>query len=525
MADKYFEQRNTEPLPDPELNEGFSILDRPREVGNYKIESLLQRSGMSLIYLATEPNIKLPVAVKVLLPKLSTQKDIVERFLREAKILSVADHPNIVKMYKHGTWEGGHYIAMEFIMGGSLRQYILQNPISLKRALEIILEISYAVCHLHTHGIIHRDLKLENILITEKGEIKLIDFGIAQLLGDVKNEERSVFQYRTMGTPIYMSPEQRENPEDVSYPSDIYSLGIIAYELVLGRLSQGHVHLSLMPKGMQKILAKALQPQPQKRYQDIVDFIADISAYLGSQALQDERTVGDRTNELFDSLQKAKKVLFSLKAPSWPKLKIGLAASITSVEAGAYGDFFQLDEEAYAIFIGSPIASDAEGIIASATMRGRVRAIAGKQGSLSELINVLNRMLLEDPLEQPFSLCCLTISSIKQQASYISCGYGTLWRIPNGENLPQRIFNENGYLKTAEMKCEETTCRLESGDQLFLYGAKTCDTETESLLVQGIIEFADLPPQEKAEGILRKLKLSAPNEFEHHFVVAIIQLL
>ena len=149
----------------------------------------------------------------------------VQRFLREADIIALADHPNIVKLYRQGTWEGGLYIAMEFIGSLSLRKYILRNLISLKHALELVLEISMALCHLHAHGVIHRDLKPENILVTEVGEVKVIDFGIAQLLTDSPTDPRA--RRRLVGTPIYMSPEQKNDPESTSYPSDIYSLGII----------------------------------------------------------------------------------------------------------------------------------------------------------------------------------------------------------------------------------------------------------------------------------------------------------
>ena len=157
---------------------------------------------MNFLYLGTDLETDQPVAIKILLPKFANRKDITERFLREAEILELANHPNIVKMYSHGPWEHGYYIAMEFIVGGSLRQYLLETPLSLKRSLEIILEIAYGICHLHTHGIIHRDLKLENILVTEEGEIKVIDFGIAQLIADVKEEERSVFLHRKSARPF-----------------------------------------------------------------------------------------------------------------------------------------------------------------------------------------------------------------------------------------------------------------------------------------------------------------------------------
>jgi len=287
MTEKDFNKQDTLPGPEAKKHEqeAFEI---PEKIGPYKVESLLETGGMSSVYLGTHPETQDPVTIKVLLPKFLKNPEVVKRFLNEAEIIAQTDHQNIVNLYGHGEWEGGLYIALEFVEGQSLRQYLQHHPISLRKALEIILEIAYALCHLHTHGIIHRDLKLENVLVTESEDIKVIDFGIAQLL----NENRSageIAQHRIIGTPIYMSPEQRKNPEFVSYPSDIYSLGIIAYELILGKLSHGKIHLSLMPKGLQKILSKALQPNSEDRYQDVVDFITAISAYMNSAMLEKEK--------------------------------------------------------------------------------------------------------------------------------------------------------------------------------------------------------------------------------------------
>lgn len=505
MAEEDFEER-TEPLPPLKEREIPSLLINLKQLGPYKIESLLQSGGMSLLYLATDSEHNLPVVVKVLLPKFASRPDIVERFLREAEILALVDHPNIVKMCSHGQWEGGYYIALELIKGGSLRQFLMNTPLSLKRALEMILEIAYAICHLHTHGIIHRDLKLENILVTEDGSIKLIDFGIAQLLDDIKIGECAVFRHRTIGTPIYMSPEQLKNPDKVSYPSDIYSLGIIAYELVLGKFSQGHVHLSLMPRGLQRILAKALQPNPKERYQDIVDFIADLSGYLNSDALQKERKVGDRAGELFDNLQQAIKGLFPKTVPHWPSLEIGLAVNVPTLQRGIYGDFIELDQETFAFVFGESLADDAKGIILNAMMRGIVRTSLKKQVPLSEFANVVNRYLLEDPTCEPFALCCLVVSTSQKQASFISCGYGVLWHLPKDAKNPQRIKSINPCLKSAE-EFSEVVFPFDIGDQLFLCATTDKISEIESTLSQVFSEQEDLPSQQKADRIAHKLKM------------------
>lgn len=517
------DQPSTQPLPSPEERQVPPLLENLQQIDHYKIVSLLQRGGMSLLYLATDCHTNLPVVIKVLHPNFLSRNDMVERFVREAEILSLVDHPNIVKMVAHGQWEGGYYIALEFIMGGSLRQYFLNNPLSLKRALEIILEIAYATCHLHTHGIIHRDLKLENILIDEDGKVKLIDFGIAQLLDSVKKEGREAFKHRTIGTPIYMSPEQKEDPENVSYPSDIYSLGIIAYELVLGKLSQGHVHLSLMPKGLQKILAKALQADPKERYQDIVDFISDLTAYLNSDALQKERKVGDRTSELFDSLQMTQKILLPKEVPSWPMLEVGLSSCAVNMQRGEYGDLLQLDYGVYAVLLGESMASDAAGIIASASIRGMVRAILKKEMSLKEFATSINKMLLDDPYSSPFAICGLVAKPLQNQIHCISCGYGAIWRFPKGETVPQAVHINNPSLKVSSAEYQESIIPFNVDDQMLIYGSSSFSPEIEKLILQGFVEYCDMSPQQKAEGILRKLILLSGPNIPHQFSIAVLQ--
>jgi serine/threonine protein kinase len=177
----------------------------PEKIGPYKIEALLEKGGMSLLFLGVEPKTHAPAAIKVLLPKYLSHPEMVARFLNESEIISLTNHPNIVKLYGHGEWENGLYIAMEYVEGISLRQYLLRNPISLKKALTIIIDIAYALCHLHSHGVIHRDLKPENILVTQSGEIKVIDFGIAQLLAEKPNLDGQNKE-QLIGTPIYISP-------------------------------------------------------------------------------------------------------------------------------------------------------------------------------------------------------------------------------------------------------------------------------------------------------------------------------
>jgi serine/threonine protein kinase len=253
------------------VTESFPL---PEQIGPYKIERLLKKGGLSLIYLGVHPAASEPLVIKVLLPKYLKHQELKARFLKEAKIIETAHHPNIVRLYDVGEWEQGLYIAMEFIRGVSLRQFIQEQSFSLQRAVSIILEIAEALAHLHAHGVIHRDLKPENILIAETGAIKLIDFGISQLISEeIQTQKR-------MGTPFYMSPEQLKDPAQITPLTDIYALGIIAYELILGKSICGIIQLSQIPPPWQPMIEKALQADPALRYQNIRSFIADMSVLL-----------------------------------------------------------------------------------------------------------------------------------------------------------------------------------------------------------------------------------------------------
>lgn len=415
----------------------------PAMVGPYKIESLLERGGMSILYLGTHPETKEPATIKVLSPKYLSRPEVVQRFITEAEIIAMSDHPNIVQLYGFGEWEGGFYIAMEYVQGISLRQYILQTPVSLIRAIDIIIDIAYALCHLHAHGVIHRDLKPENILITESSEIKVIDFGIAQMLSE--RVSGAVLGRQLIGTPIYMSPEQRDNPESVTFPSDIYSLGIIAYELILGKLSHGQIHLSMMPKGIQKILQKALQANPADRYQDVVDFITDLSAYKTSTMLEKDKKAGDPLSELAENLRRAQMTLVVSSPPSWLQVEIGLAGHLGISISGIYYDFFEISSGVYGIMMGEASAKGAEGVIYTAVLRGMVRALCRLTTKPVELVTILNDILFRDSMNQTFALNYLILDSSSNQLYYLSCGYGSLWQI-KGVEPPIKITAENSLL-------------------------------------------------------------------------------
>lgn len=486
----------------------------PEKIGPYKIECLLERGGMSLLYLGTHPETQEPTTVKVLSPKFLEHPEIVKRFINEAEIIAMSNHQNIVQLYGYGQWEGGFYIAMEFIQGVSLRQYILQTPLSLIRALDIIIDIAYALCHLHSHGVIHRDLKPENILINESGIVKVIDFGIAQLLREQESEKGGAGSKQLIGTPIYMSPEQREHPDQVSYPSDLYSLGIIAYELVLGKLSHGQIHLSLMPRGMQKILHKALQPHPKDRYQDVVDLIADLSVYRTSEAIQKEKKPSDPVSEMVEGLKLAQMALVVGAAPQWPETEIGLAGHQGIRLSGIYYDFFEIPEGSYGIIMGEASSKEADGVIYTAVLRGMVRSLCRLTTKPVELVTILNDILMRDSMQQAFKLSYLILSPEKNQLSYISCGYNDLWIIENGTKKAIKVSAENKSLGiSSETSFTDISHSWNVGDTVVLNsfnvsGSSSIQDLPDNFFEEALVENFGITPQKLVERILNKARIA-----------------
>lgn len=503
----------------------------PKQIGPYLIESLLDKGGMSLLYLALHPETHEPLIVKVLSPKYLAHPETVARFLQESKIIAMTNHPNIVKLYGQGEWEGGLYIAMEFIQGLSLRQLILQNALTLKRALEIVLQIAYALFHLHAHGVIHRDLKPENILLTETGGVKVIDFGIAQLQDGESPDQPG---QRLIGTPVYMSPEQKDNPLNVSYNSDIYSLGVVTYELALGKLSYGNIHLSLMPPGLQKILQKALQPAPQERYQDIVDFITDLSNYLESDDFSVESGRGNFTGELFEELKEAQGLFIPLTTPHWAKVEVGLVQSNTLGISPVYTDFIELTDNRSAILLAEPVSKGAGGLLYITVLKGLFLALKDQITDPLKLITKLNGLLCTYFNDQILLLSLLLLNPNNQQLRFISCGFGPLWHIPSGGTRVNRLSADNIALGiTPDAEFVEVSSTWSIGDRLLLHTYKTLSSEKESTptidakekeLQNALLETLFLSPQRQVETILRKIAPSSTKKAIDSTAITLISL-
>jgi len=261
--------------------------------GKYKVIEVLGRGGMGIVYRAEDTQLKRSVALKFLPPELVQDEEVRERFVLEARAAAALSHRNICTIHEIDEEEGRPFISMEYVEGQSLKERIKQGPLAPEKALDIAIQVAEGLEEAHKKGIIHRDIKSANIMVTEKGQAKIMDFGLAK----VKGETLLTREGTTLGTVAYMSPEQAKG-EEVDLRSDIWSLGVVMYEMLSGELPfQGERESSILysvvheePKPLkevkrglalelQQIVNRALRKKPESRYASTAEMIKDLRKY------------------------------------------------------------------------------------------------------------------------------------------------------------------------------------------------------------------------------------------------------
>src|SRR5499427_1988692 len=261
-----FAQKSTEPTAPPE-----ELPLRPGQTFHgLEILEVLGKGGMGVVYKARQPALDRLVALKILPQKMALDPDFQNRFIREAKALGSLSHPNIVAVYDFGADSGLFFFAMEFVDGTNLRQILRDRKLTPEQALKIVPQLCDALDYAHTEGVVHRDIKPENILLDKKGRVKIADFGLAKLVGaDVAAAGMLTMTNMVMGTPHYMAPEQVENPKSVDHRADIYSIGVVFYEMLTGELPLGRFAppsaKSEVDSRIDEIVLKALEKEREHR--------------------------------------------------------------------------------------------------------------------------------------------------------------------------------------------------------------------------------------------------------------------
>src|SRR5438876_7701523 len=278
-------------LPKPGVTPPPSMAER--HIGKYVVKRELGRGGMGAVYLAEQTGLGREVAIKELIPSAAADPIALKRFLQEAQVMARTSHPNLVQVYDMEQIQGANYIVLEFVRGKSLRDWLNRGAIPPPQVFAVMHGVLQALDYAHRHAIVHRDMKPENVLISDEGDVKVADFGIARLMDDTGLGGTTTKTGTTVGTPQYMSPEQAASSK-VDGRSDLYSAGIMFYELVAGQppftasdadgpftLMAKHVQAPPKPPSVSKpgldmrleeVILKSLSKRPEDRYQNGQEF-------------------------------------------------------------------------------------------------------------------------------------------------------------------------------------------------------------------------------------------------------------
>ena len=264
-----------------------------RHIGKYIVKRELGRGGMGTVYLAEQPGLGREVAIKELILSAVADPIALKRFIQEAQVMARASHPNLVQVHDLEQIGDANYIVLEFVRGKSLRDVLNQGSLALPQTFAVMHGVLQALDYAHKRAIVHRDMKPENVLMSDEGNVKVADFGIARLMDDSGAGSTATKTGTTVGTPQYMSPEQVASSK-VDGRSDLYSTGIMFYELVVGQppftasdadgpftLMAKHVqappkppsvHRPGLDMGLEEVILKSLSKRPEDRYQSGQEF-------------------------------------------------------------------------------------------------------------------------------------------------------------------------------------------------------------------------------------------------------------
>jgi uncharacterized protein YndB with AHSA1/START domain/predicted Ser/Thr protein kinase len=266
----------TEPRSDPTVLHGrdaftpLSVEALGARIPNLEVTELLGQGGMGVVYKGRQTFLDRSVAIKVPRPDFHPDDDFRERFLREARTLAKLRHPYIVTLYDAGVSDQLYYLVMEYVEGTSLRQLLIDKVVSERYALEFVQQIADGLQHAHEAGVVHRDIKPENLIVDSRGRVRLVDFGLATLFGG--HARGGVEDDRIAGTLAYMAPEQISTPKTVDHRADIYSTGVVFYEMLANELPkadrQPPSRKAATDPRLDPIVLRALERERERRYQE-----------------------------------------------------------------------------------------------------------------------------------------------------------------------------------------------------------------------------------------------------------------
>lgn len=336
----------TEQGQGPRSNPPPSCEELAKAFPNLEVLELIGQGGMGFVFKARQPKLDRFVALKILPQSLAADAAFAERFTREGRLLARLNHPNIVTVHDFGRANGFFYLLMEYVDGVNLRQAMRAGQFTPAQALAVVPKICEALQFAHNEGILHRDIKPENILLDTRGRIKMADFGIAKLVDDPRADASLTGSGAHLGTAHYMAPEQIEHPSQVDHRADIYSLGVVFYEMLTGELPIGRFappsQRSATDPRLDDVVLRTLEKEPQRRQQSAGEVKTQVETIASSPTPSAPTTVAPRRDHTI------------LGIPLPPVVTVSFAIALFLALAGVtrFTQWFGTDEQFYLTLAG-----------------------------------------------------------------------------------------------------------------------------------------------------------------------------
>lgn len=401
----------------------------------YQPEFLLQEGRYTNVYLGKMQGSSIPVVIKLIKSAMFTNPKAVQLLSNEATVLQKSTHAHIVNCIDFGKEENHVYLVSEFIQGIKLTTLIENNSLSYQKCLDVILQIAYAVLHLHSHNIVHKDIKPANIMLSEEGTAKLIDFGIASEITSSNAPQLGIGSYG------YMCPEQQAHPSRAKPYFDIYALGVVAYELLTGTFSQGKFRFQSIPSILQPLLRKALSVDPKERYPDIVDFIHDLSNAI-QETYKDNTILSQDLKQFCERLVTEKQRSLPHTPPQWNEMNIGFAKAPIYSMFPAIFDFVSFQNNTSMFYYATCTSNRIENMVQLSHLHGMIHQyIDNKLPStdhspflLKDFFAALNDSVYKRTYLDTFSLGVIHFNPSDQFYTFVGSGTFALWNRKNGKN-------------------------------------------------------------------------------------------
>ena len=476
--------------------------------GRYQIIQELGRGGMGIVYKAQDTKLRRTVALKFLPQELTYVSEVKERFMREAQAAAALDHPHICTVYEFDEVEDKTFISMAYIDGQSLKKKIESGPLELDEALRIAIQAAEGLQEAHKKGVVHRDIKSANIMVTEKDQAKLMDFGLARITGTTMMTQEGT----TMGTIAYMSPEQARG-EKLDHRTDIWSFGVVLYEMFGGHLpfkgehDQAVVYSILkeqpqpitelrseIPASIDQVVAKALEKELDKRYQNIDELLDDLKSI--SEGIVPE--------EIKARLRKAKLL----------KRKRAI------LYAGAAGLLIIATVIVLSLFTGGAAAIDAIAVLPLENLTGDPQQEFFVDGATDELIgqlaqiealrvisrrSVMKYKGVDKPLPeiaQELGVDALVEGTVLRVGESVRIRVQLIEALPEEKNLWAQTYDRDMadvlamYKEMARAVADKTRVKLTAQEEAVLASTRQVNPEAYEAYTKGMFHLYKLTPQD-----------------------------